>query len=503
MKKITNNILEHIFLFIILLAASFLFLFNLSNQYLWQDEAQTALISKTILTSGMPLGYDGKNYFSQNLGAEYGRNYLWRLHPWLPFYLLAGVFKLLGVNTFTARLPFGIFGILTVFLTYYFSKYLFKKKTPAMISTTLLLLAVPFLILSRECKYYSMASFFSLLGLYSYYNLLESRRFASVTFLFSVMLLFHTNHGFALILLSTVLFHALFCRRNALPKIALLSAGVIIINLPWAIWFIKMRYAEPDVVSFFNTGKFMKYSFIFISCILKYIFHPLLLAISVFIIWFNRRKGARSLIKDDIDWSALSLLAIFILLTILILSLCVHAPFFRFLGQTIPVLCMITGLVLFLAVRINILIGAATMILLIFITPLPEYIYEITHDYDGPIEGMVKFFDQYGKEDETVAITYGDMPLKFYTDMRVVGGLTGEDLSSAKDADWVILRKYTICEKDRRVREYLVQNIPWNKYRRIEIDYPDTPFENRESPPEHHYRTVKNEDRVVIYQRVR
>jgi len=29
------------------------------------------------------------------------------------------------------------------------------------------------------------------------------------------------------------------------------------------------------------------------------------------------------------------------------------------------------------------------------------------------------------------------MPLKFYTDMRVIGGLTGEDLSGAQNADWV------------------------------------------------------------------
>lgn len=63
---------------------------------------------------------------------------------------------------------------------------------------------------------------------------------------------------------------------------------------------------------------------------------------------------------------------------------------------------------------------------------LPDFLYELTHDFDGPIEGIVKFLDENGSENDIVAVTYGDMPLKFYTEMRLVGGLTGEDLSAIK-----------------------------------------------------------------------
>jgi len=87
--------------------------------------------------------------------------------------------------------------------------------------------------------------------------------------------------------------------------------------------------------------------------------------------------------------------------------------------------------------------------------------------------------------------------------MRVVGGLTGEDLSPAKEADWIIIRKYVICDKDGRVREYLIQNVSWHQYERITLHYPDTPFENRESPQEHLYRTVTHEDGVVIYRKMK
>jgi len=75
----------------ILIGSAILLLANLGNQYLWQDEAQTALISKTILTEGVSAGYDGKNYFSQEEGAEYGKNYIWRWHTWLPFYVFGRI----------------------------------------------------------------------------------------------------------------------------------------------------------------------------------------------------------------------------------------------------------------------------------------------------------------------------------------------------------------------------------------------------------------------------
>ena len=83
---------DAVMLLAILAIAAPLFSIQLGNHYLWQDEAQTALISRTILDGGIPRGYDGRNHFSQELGIEYGENYVWRWHTWLPFYLVAGSF---------------------------------------------------------------------------------------------------------------------------------------------------------------------------------------------------------------------------------------------------------------------------------------------------------------------------------------------------------------------------------------------------------------------------
>ena len=116
----------------------------------------------------MPRGYDGKNFFSQEGGAEYGNNYLWRWHTWLPFYVLAGFYKIFGVTTFVSRLPFVLFGFGTVFMVYYFCRSLWPGTRVSLIAAGLLAVSVPFLILSRQCRYYSMAMFFCVLALYAY-----------------------------------------------------------------------------------------------------------------------------------------------------------------------------------------------------------------------------------------------------------------------------------------------------------------------------------------------
>jgi len=143
---------ERLFLVIVLIIASILFLGNLGNRYLWQDEAETALIAKTILQDGIPQGYDGKNFFSQEGQSSYGKNYIWILDPWLPYYLVAGSFKMLGVNTFGARFPFALFGIASVLLTYFFVVLLTKDRKTAAMATVLLLMSVSFLLLCRQSR---------------------------------------------------------------------------------------------------------------------------------------------------------------------------------------------------------------------------------------------------------------------------------------------------------------------------------------------------------------
>jgi 4-amino-4-deoxy-L-arabinose transferase-like glycosyltransferase len=494
---------EGFFLLFILCISLFLFLFNLGNQYLWQDEAQTALVSKTILTDGVPSGYDGKNFFSQEVGNEYGKHYIWKWHTWLSFYILADFYKLFGINTFVSRLPFALFGIGSVFMCYLLCKALWEDKKTAYAAAVLLATCIPFLLLSRQCRYYSMAAFFSLWGLYSYVKILDGRKYARIAFVLSSVFLFHTHYIYCAPLFFSVLLHALLFYRNKLLTILSLVGIVILINIPWIMWLSSIKYSTSYEFRLFNPKEYLYFQSEYLKQIYRYVFTPyLLLAVPAAAIVCKIKKQ-RIFSGSQKFWKMLCLLIFFAASTIVTLSIISPLPFFRYLSPVAPVFIMFVACLAVLTARIHYLMPTAIIALLIIISPMRSFLYELTHDYDGPIEGIVKYLNANGNKDDIVAITYGDMPLKFYTKMRIIGGLTGEDLSDAKKAQWIIIRKYVIREEDNRVRNYLLKNVPLENYERIPINYPDIRFENREDLSLHNFRTVTNEDKVVIFHKIK
>ena len=62
-------------LLILVLVAALLLFGSLSGRSLWQDEAETALLAKSILASGRPIVFDGRNLWEaermRRLGFEY------------------------------------------------------------------------------------------------------------------------------------------------------------------------------------------------------------------------------------------------------------------------------------------------------------------------------------------------------------------------------------------------------------------------------------------------
>lgn len=497
---LTDKNTDRIILSAIFLASCFLLIYNLDNQYLWQDEAQTALISQTILTDNIPLGYNGKNYFSQDLGIEYGNNYMWKWHPWFPFYLLALFFKIFGTSTFVARLPFALLGIACIILIYYFAKLLWEDRRIAVVSAILLLLSVPFIILARQCRYYSPAIFLTMAALYSYLLITTNKKYGYLFFMITMMLLFHTQYIFCFTIIGTVLIHSLTFHKNKIKIVLVLSLIVISANLPWLVWVYNVDYTEvhPHI---FDPAKFTQFIKLYSADILQYVFPPLLMLIPVFTGFVKWIKKMPVISPKPLIWKNLFLISVFIILTIVALSLFSYAAFFRNIAPLIPPILLIAALLIVSLMNIHVLAGTAVIVLLIVFSPIGEYVYEITHDYDGPVEGIVKYLDAHAHKNDVVAITYGDMPLKFYTDLRVVGGLTGEDLSIVKNAQWIIIRKHILTKKTLDVRNTIVKNTGKNKYKKIVINYPDIPYENRESPSEHRFRTDTKEEKVVIYRK--
>ena len=481
-------------MFVIMCGSACLLLANLGNQYLWEDEAQTALVSKTILTEGVPRGYDGKNYFSQEGSAEYGDNYIWRWHTWLPFYVLAGFYKLFGISTFVARLPFVLFGIGTVLLTYFFAKALWPGGRVPAIAAALLAISVPFLLLCRQCRYHSMAMFFSMLSLYAYVALLHGRKYSAVMLFVASTLLFHSQHIYVVVLFGAVLLHAVIFGRPRLKILLVVTFITIIVNAPWLVWLAGMHYPHQFMlISFLNT---------YVTDIVRYVFPVWLLLVVLIVVFARRVRTGRFLSGDRRFWERVSLPVFFVTFNVIIVATLSPLIFFRYVAPAIPLLILLIAVIVDAAAGVHWLLAVATTALLLATSQLKDYFYEITHDYDGPMKGISRYLNEHGSSEDVVAITYGDMPLKFYTNMRVIGGLTGEDLEPTRNARWVIIRKYVLCSEDKKVRRYLLKNIDRSKYRKIMLNSPDITWENREDPRNHLFRTRQNEDKVVIYERI-
>ncbi|HEX7508658.1 MAG TPA: hypothetical protein VF550_17935 [Polyangia bacterium] len=479
----------------IVVVSSFLLLWNLGDQRLWQDEANTALVSRTILTHGVPLGHDGMNSFSQELGAEFGPDHVYQWHPWLPFYLLAGFFGAFGVGTFTARLPFALLGIGSSLLVYYFGLALFHRRNVAIAAAALLIFSVPFLLLAKQCRYYSPAMFLSLLGLYGY----ASGKFRWVLAPASV-LLFYTQNIYFLALWTTVILHAVLFRRDRCKELLLLFGLSTAACVPWLLYTLGLSY-QKLYPGMYTTAQFLRFTRPYLSQIRTHLFSPLLLLVPITVA-IVRGIGKKTLVTRDPDlWSGVALLAIYLVVSYLLLCELSIAPYFRYLGPMIPVFYLLIAVMLEGLTAIHPLVFPVAVVLVILGGNITSYFYEITHAFNGPIKGITSYLNQHGKPSDTVAVTYGDLPIKFYTNMRVVGGLAGDDLSVAKNADWIILRKHVVCVKDLEVASYLRRNVNWANYVPVPIDAPDTLFENREDPALHLFRSNTTEDKVVIWKK--
>lgn len=483
-------------------AGSVLLLTQLGNHYLWQDEAQTALIARTVAERGLPYGTDGRNFFSQEQGAEYGPRHLWKWHTWLSFYTTAASFLVLGPTTFAARLPAALFGLGTILLVYEFGRR-YVSRSCGILACSLLLPCVPFLLLCRQARYYSAAAFFALLSLYLWGLAQRGRRPAAIGFTLSAIALFHTHYLYFFTLAAALLIETAVSartpRRSSLVLLAIPSLAV----LPWMIW-LGSSYTDTYAESLgpgYSVARLLDF-----TAQTRWLLPPLAIAATLVLLGIDKltakaRRATRSNPEPVRTRGPEVLLALFVVATITALAASAPGPFFRYLAPVIgplhllvaTVLERLTGPARRLAYAVPLLAAAGQ--------PLADFAYELRHDYEGPIEAIVEFLRVNSRPDDVVAITYGDLPLKFYLDLRVVGGLTGEELSPALEARWVILRRNTVTDADRRVREYLMTHLPLETYRRHWLPTPDIRFENRESPDEHRYRSARGRYGLTILER--
>jgi hypothetical protein len=477
---------------------------QLGNQYLWQDEAQTALLARSILEHGIPLGSDGSNSFSQELGAEIGPDGVWRWHTWLSFYAVAASFAMFGQTTLAARLPFALLGIGCVLLTWGLARELWRDRVAAGAAGLLLALSVPFLILSRQSRWYALAAFLALAGLLAYARIRRGQRCWTFALLVAALLLFHTHYLYCAVLLGSCILHAALLERARLLPTLAAAVGTSVLSLPWLVWLSGVELGPDYSERLLKASDSLFYLRVFSEDLVTVFLARGLWLLALPLLALDRiRRGEPAVPRERSAWSGVALVTLHACLGIALLACLSPGTYLRYLTPLVPPLFALVGLVVGALARAWPSVAAAAVAAWVLTGSLEDFVYEITHDYDGPIEGIVGFLNTHARPWETVAIVYGDLPVKFYTDLRVIGGLTGDDIDAARDADWIILRRHNLAPVSRTIRERLRRFVAEGDYRRHEIDYPDTAFENREDVRQHRFRTTRWAARVEIWEKRR
>jgi 4-amino-4-deoxy-L-arabinose transferase-like glycosyltransferase len=490
---------DHYLPLFILIISMLVFLPNLDRHYLWQDEAQTALISRSILTNGIPHGYDEINSFSQELGAENGKDGVYKWHPWIPFYIHAVFFQFFGQSDFAARLPDALFGIGTVLLCFWTVRSTGKSRRASLLAASILMLMIPFLLLSRQCRYYSMAAFFSMGCICSYFLFLQSKKYARILLVCSTVILFYIQIIYSAIFLGTVLIHLTLIRKGYFKRILGPIVGILCFVLPWISYTSEISYQVRYGQIFDNLFISKMFFFAFIRQLANYVIpFYFLFILYVIVVW--HRKNIQNI------WNSTKLYTsfyfIFATLILIVLSFMAPNSFFRYLVPVLPICAIVVAEIVELGFQANPMLGWIGLFVVLLHQPLSNYCFELTHDFRGPMEGLVGHLRQYAQSSDTVAISYGDMPIKWYTGLYVIGPLSGDNLESVSHARWIIIRKHHHCTQGFVMANYLRSQVQTGQYRKYILDAPDTPYENREDPENHLYRTATGEDNVVIYERI-
>ena len=502
----------------LLILAAALILPNLDDRYLWDDEAETALLAKNILRFGVPVAWDGASLISQECGTDYDANYLWRQTPWLPIYITAVSFALLDAGTFAARLPFALLGLLSVPSMYLLARRVFGDQGTALVAAASLLLSVPFLLHVRQCRYYSVAIFAAIWILYCFFSLPARRRLAAAGLALALSVLLHTSHLLFFGAVAGLLlgFLVVSFDRTVLPWLTAALATAILVNLPWLLGA-DLGGKSSILLSLSSIASFGANLAQYAAQIELYAF-PTLLLVTAFVAvaaWSRARMDLGSA-----ETRACLFLVAFAIAHVLVVAT-VPFVFFRYVLTLLPVLALLQArIVQALAARSRVLAAAVLLLALLpdradlvrgqLALTLVKYVDEITHDVRGPIEGIVRYLGAAARPGARVFISYGDLPLRFYTNLEVRGGQGCQTLAGWPPPDWVIVRYFfrfqpaALGARDdaERTLQYLTSEVTPQRYRRVDLPVADTIWENIPEPDRHVYREPGDRPKITLYEKV-
>jgi len=460
--------------------AAVLLLWGLSNKYLWQDEAATAVLAQRMLRFGRPLAYDGVNlitidwfkgedqtstpqgttgpqaavqYFIDH--GDFKADTSWRFQPWGQFIVAAISLKALGSTTLAARLPFALAGIVTVLLLYRFVLTNFRSPLMASLAGVFLIFNAYWILHARQCRYYPLSCLFLVITLMTYARWQWGGRWGGAAFVFAAWCWFQVDYGTFWPVMLVLFVDAFVAQRRNLWRPALVGVALAAAIAPFFFYFELWRRKSTQMGTWRARFWLNQYN-------LNEYVAPLVIVLAAIALlaWRWRTLGAA-------ERRIVAIACATILAFSLWIPLVAPVPFLRYVIILAPLGCLLAAWVLVRSCgsRVGLAwLGAAVLILTpwmskpfhplipapfwykhvaLFRPELPTVAAEIFGHRPDPNGIVVEWLKQNAAPTDEILVNYEDIPLMFYLPNPIRGGLSAfraEDDAKTPPA-FVVLRK--------------------------------------------------------------
>jgi len=125
-----------------------------------------------------------------------------------------------------------------------------------------------------------------------------------------------------------------------------------------------------------------------------------------------------------------------------------------------------------------------------------EYAQELTHDYVGPIGGVVRYLQEHARPGQSIVTFYEHFPLMFYTELKVYSTRSGTDVGELPD--WFLFHGGDDAAFRARLARAMREP---GLYRRAPVPAHEYTWENIPEPHRHLFRTPINNPPVILFRR--
>jgi len=519
---------------------------NLGARYLWQDEADTAVLAQRMMSHGRPLAYDGRNLITMDLYSpeetqklptgdpaesvryhvqrgDFKADTAWIGQPWGQFVVAGVSIALFGNDAVPARLPFALTGALIATLLYTFVRR--RLGSPVALSAVALLLGNAFWLMHmRQCRYYALSSLFLLLTLEAYLRWKEGRRWGGLVFIGTAWMWFQMDFGSVWPVLGILGLDSVITRVRRLGETVVVFAAFCAVTAPFCLYYElagRTKYTATQWSAaiwgmLFEVNQFQ----------LPLAVIPVVLCLLL----INRKERSNTQSRSLVELS----LAIVCSLTVW-MALVSPFPFYRYIvsATTLSTIVVAYGIVelarlLPRAKEVPWLVpsAVAAATILFSITNLlswpaalvfpeeyrlkyylssvvrPEIrllIDDLGDSGEGdPNRATVEFLRQRLRPDDEILCNYEDVPLMFYLPNKIRGGISCFRVTDAGDARFVVYRRSVGFS---HASIYLPEIRKGRWYRHI-LSAPDIPWGNCPDPRFHHTLLSDGSPPLVVLERV-